>query len=79
LYGGQIFSSATLRKDATSAAFTFMPLASRISLALARLSTLSVSSRTFFCASRPTSMKSFCCSGVRLFHTSRFITSSVGP
>src|SRR6266542_4424097 len=45
LYGGQIFSSATRRNDATSAALTFMPRASRISLALARLSTLSVASR----------------------------------
>src|SRR5688572_5207649 len=79
LYGGQIFSSAIFRNEATSAAFTFIPRASRISLALATLSTLSVSSRTFFCASRPTSMNSFCCSGVRLFHTFRFITSSVGP
>jgi len=72
-------SSAIFRNDATSAAFTFMPRASRISLALAKLSTLSVSSRTFFCASRPTSITSFCCSGVRPFQASRFITSSVGP
>src|SRR5262249_3693778 len=78
-YWGQIFSSAILRNEATSAWFTFMPLGSRNSFAFWKLSTDSVSSRTFVCASRPTSMTSFCCSGVRLLNRSRFITSTVGP
>src|ERR1700745_4205587 len=38
-YGGQIFSSATLRNEATSAWFTFMPLGSRTSFAFWKLST----------------------------------------
>src|SRR6185436_12794938 len=78
-YCGQIFSSAILRNEATSAWFTFMPLGSRISLAFWKLSTDSVSSRIFAWASRPTSKTSFCCSGVRPRQMSRFITSTVGP
>src|SRR5262249_28630050 len=42
-YPGQIFSWAILRKASTLAAFTVMPLGSSSSLALAKLSTLSVS------------------------------------
>src|SRR5207245_6118007 len=59
-YCGHTFSSATLRKAATSLALTFIPFASRISLARWRLSTLSVASRTLACASRETSVNSLC-------------------
>src|SRR5436190_2002608 len=78
-YGGQIFSSAILRNEATSAWFTFMPFGSRISLAFWKLSTDSVSSRIFAWASRPTSLTSFCCSGVSPRQMSRFIVRTVGP
>src|SRR2546427_464652 len=78
-YCGHTFSSATLRKAATSLALTFIPFASRISLARWRLSTLSVASRTLACASRETSVNSLCASGTRLFQMSRFITTSDGP
>src|SRR5712691_9232855 len=78
-YAGHTFSSATLRKASTLAALTAMPLGSSSSLALARLSTDSVSWRILACASRETSSSSFCSSFESEFQMPRLITFTVGP